>query len=282
MHPVHLPALVRLVREGHLAELALCDINILRPSEGDIVGPVPRAAWAALCAAVAASTSLRRLTAVRLLGATRWAVEALCKAVTGHATLQEVCVSGCTNFYGWPPYESEIPPEKARANKRADGRALARIIGANAPALRSLRFEHCFLGEPGLAAVLPALAVNTHLQLLGVWCAGRAAPLDYPLPPAPLSERFIDDVMRPALARSLSLRRLLLVPHHEALPDAKDALSAGPSSEETRRVRARLAALAEEVASRPHTDAAASRAWARCARRWAPLMAAAATAQERM
>jgi hypothetical protein len=249
----------------------------------ELYGPVTRARWAALCAAVKASTSLRSFTAVQLLNRAHWAAQQLFAAVTGHATLREVCVSGITNTFGWP---YELTPHEALARECVNGRALGRIIAANAPALRSLRFEDCVLGEPGLAAALPALAANTHLQLLGVWCAYRPQedlqrPHYNDLPPPPLSDAFIEQTMQPALARCASLRRFLFVPHDEQLRDAEVARMGGTGCEDrlraTRRVRAKLAALAQEVASRS-VDAGTARGWARCARRWA-LLTATATAE---
>jgi hypothetical protein len=281
--PGHLTPLARLVRAGLLTELMLRDEPVVNPPEIGLFTPVTRTGWVALCAAVKASTSLRSLTTVRLLNTARWAALQLFAAVTGHPTLREVCVSGITNIYGWP---NDLTPDDARAQQRVNGRALGRIIAANAPALLSLRFEDCFLGQAGLAAALLSLAANTHLQLLGVWCSCRQQeewqrppqPRYDDLVPARLSEAFIEQTMRPALARSVSLRRLMLVPHDEALPDEEDACTDG--CEETRRVRAQLAALAQEVASRAG-DAGTARGWARCARRWALLTAAATAERER-
>jgi hypothetical protein len=296
------PALARLLREGRLAELALRQDGDVRPSlwaDSRAWGAQPavrtlwtRCAaerdWRDLCAAIRASATLRRLTLSGLMAGARWALGPLLGAVTAHPTLQELCFSTTRAL---PPNErwrdddddeDEAPPQdddygvsRWVPDALVHGRALSRIIAANAPALRSLCYDG-FLGEPGLEAALPALAANTNLQLLGVWGVQRAWMPPHAEQPPVLRECFVTDVMRPALRASASLRAVRFVPYNEALPDEQDAdddseeeeeEEDAPEPDKAQRLRNALAALAQEVAVR-HGERRGARDWARATSRW--------------
>jgi hypothetical protein len=295
------PALARLLREGRLAELALRQDGDVRPSlwaDSRAWGAQPAARtlwtrcaaereWRELCAAMRASATLRRLTLSGLMAGARWALGLLLGAVTAHPTLQELCFS-TTRLVAFDRWRDDDDDDEDEAPSQDDdedygvsrwvpdavthGRALSRIIAANAPSLRSLCYDG-FLGEPGLEAALPALAANTHLQLLGVLCVQRAwMPPDREQPPV-LRERFVTDVMRPALRASSSLRAVRFVPYDEALPDEHDADDDSEEEEEEeedapeQRLHNALAALVQEVAAR-HGERRGARDWARAASRW--------------
>jgi hypothetical protein len=301
------PALARLLREGRLVELALRAFeprSLWReppvqerrraraaPPRKEFPLPTRCAAeceWRDLCAAIRASSTLRRLTLSGVLAGERWVLGPLVHAVTAHPALQELSFSETRNQYSAEEAHLEDAPPDYGASRwvpdaLSHGRALSRIIAANAPSLRSLCYDS-YLGEPGLEAALPALAANTHLQLLGVRCVQRAYISPIHDQPPTLHERFVADVMRPALCASASLRAVRFVPYDESLPDeqdaennAEDALKdASERDKAAQRLRNALAALADEVAAQ-HDERHGARDWARAASRWAAAATPAAT-----
>jgi hypothetical protein len=307
-----LPALTRLLREGRLKELALRggSSGPLWPDASE-TGRTPweRVAvsrgWREFCGGIRASTTLRALTLVKLTQNEPWALRPLTAAVMAHPTLREITFSStramedCSRWHhnAFPDDAADDTSDDADADAlvdgacgyaprwvrdaRAHGRALARIIGANAPALRSLCYEGV-LCEPGIEALLPSLGANTHLRQLGVWCVPPIRPADDDdTPPPAVRARFVTEVMRPALLRAAAagaLRCVRFVRAGEALPDAEDARHAAEGvdtrSEEpperdaaTQMLRHALAALAADVAAR-HEDRRAARDWAHVTRHW--------------
>jgi hypothetical protein len=294
------PALARLLRQGRLEALELRGNG----EESQSLWAAPHTPWSAcaaerkwraLCAALRACATLRQLTLSGMLAGARWVLGPLVAAVTAHPTLQALCFSATRSASACERAHSDDDHDGAShwvPDAVAHGRALHRIISANAPSLRALCFDG-FLTEPGLEAALPALAANTHLRLLGVWCTRRVYTPDGDEPPPALQERFVADVMRPALHASASLRRVRFVPYGETLPDGEDevedeegearaaARAAAPEREKAQqRLRNALAALSEEVAAR-HADRRAARDWARSTRRWTAAAPVATTAQPR-
>jgi hypothetical protein len=173
--PASAPALARLLGGG-LSRLAIIDMSLDLP------------------AALLLSHALRActtLTSFQLGHAELWddpaAAVLLLNALTGHRSLRELdlTVENAAN----------TPAEQAVA-----GASLSAVIGANAPALRTLAVTNCNLGDIGMGALVDALARNTHLRTL--LCAGNA-----------ISEDFARNRLRPAVEMNDSLRNLGSEPH---------------------------------------------------------------------
>ena len=78
---------------------------------------------------------------------------AILRALVGHPSLRTLRISG----------------EYANVdNRRAFGAMLGALIAADAPALRVLYCDNCWLGDAGLAPIFAALPGNCHLRELHV------------------------------------------------------------------------------------------------------------------
>jgi Ran GTPase-activating protein (RanGAP) involved in mRNA processing and transport len=141
---------------------------------------------ALLCAALRAS---RLLTfGLSESCARHWAdphdAGALLRALTGHATLRKLEMSGY-----------EVGRQFAAPLQAAAGAALAALLAADAPALREVDVSNNGLGDAGLAPIMAVLRSCKHL------CSLRC---DY----NGVSEAFARDVLLPAVRDNASLRAL--------------------------------------------------------------------------
>jgi hypothetical protein len=187
--PAHLPLLSRLVREGALETLELVVYETFRPADGD-------ARWAELCAALAASTTLRRLTLTGLCN-TPGAIAALCAGLVRHPVLERLSFSS----------REYLDQENIFVDQIVNSAALAALLTANAPTLAELRLPDAYLGEAGMRLVLAALTRNTHVRVLDCVCHS----FDFEQAPwQRLSARFVADVLLPAVRANTSLRTLKL------------------------------------------------------------------------
>jgi hypothetical protein len=147
--PASAPAIARLLRGGSLRELSI--------ENHAHVFDAPAAALVA--AALRANTTLTSLT----LGVELWddlaAATALLGALRAHPSLR------CLNLRF-----NEAGPHAAEA-----GAALAAIIAADVPALRTLDCSSCALGDEGMRAIAEALPANTHLHTLKAMLNGTTA-----------------------------------------------------------------------------------------------------------
>jgi hypothetical protein len=149
--------------------------------------------------ALRASTRLTGLNLRTFFAHNEGAAGAVLGALEGHASLRKLDASArrpCASF----------------------GAALARLVAADAPALRSLTASHCRLGDAGLAPLCEALRRNTHLRELRV--SGNHC-----------SAAFVRDALLPAVRANGSLRVL-------------EAGSAAAAAEACVAARARAAAAA--------------------------------------
>ncbi len=147
LSPASAPALARLLGGG-LARLAISDMQSL-----DLPSALP------LSHALRASMTL---TCLELRRVDFWhdpaAAVLLLGALAGHPSLRELNVS-CN--------EAATP-----ALQGAAGAALGAVVGANAPALRTLNVAGCRFGDVGMGLLLDALPHNTHLRTLWCWNNG--------------------------------------------------------------------------------------------------------------
>ena len=282
--PAELPALTALLQAGHLRELSLRCFNCDAQHDAWDAQPTPmllwalttvRARWRDLCSALAGSKLCRLGLAGPLAAGARWQLAPLVDSVTAHPTLEELTYSARFSH----DLEDEgrddddwVPTALAHA------RAMARIVAANAPALRALVLDVA-LGEPGLAAFLPSLAANTHLQLLSVWCIGMRIIKGSMIPdedgevPPVLSACFVETVLRPALLRSPSLRRVCFAPLHPYYYNAYDDDDDDDEHDDAewrvaeRALRRALAAIEDEVPQLHHARAYA-RDWVHATWHW--------------
>jgi hypothetical protein len=186
------PGLARLLAGTALTELELSNFD---DHEEAAAPPEMRFFDASLASllggALRANTTL---TCLELKNMGLWrdldAAEALLGALRGHASLRELDVRGNAIADG-------IADERA-------GAALAALLAANAPALRSLSFMECDARVECLEAVFQALAYNTHLHTLRTSSRMRRAAL----------EALVLDVLLPPLRTNLALRKLRLGDRH--------------------------------------------------------------------
>jgi hypothetical protein len=82
------------------------------------------------------------------------------------------------------------------------GAALGAVVGANAPALRTLDVAGCRLGDVGMGLLLDALPHNTHLHTLWCWNNG-------------ITGGFARERVLPAVQANLSLQELVFFSAHE-------------------------------------------------------------------
>ncbi len=189
LSPGSVPALVRLVGGGALAELDIC-------GDGRALLDVPAAL--ALGNALRASSTLTVVSlAYVALGGVFAAAAALLRALTGHPSLRSLDI--CC-FFGDDPEDQD-----------AAGALLAALVMANAPALTALNVSFCRLGDAGLRPLLNALPANTHLRKLS--CRGA-------------SDALVRDVLLPAVRANTSLRELGIGRRRESEPAAaREALA---------------------------------------------------------
>ncbi len=170
--PQSVPALVRLVGGGALAEL---DIR----GEDRQLLDVPAAL--ALGNALRASSTI---TAVSMRTVSLWhspaAATALLDALAGHPSLRSLNISS-----------NRADP----AVQEEAGAALGALVAANAPALTELDVTGCFLRDEGLGPLFDALPGNTHLRKLN--CGYNN-----------MSDAFVRERLLPAVRANSSLREL--------------------------------------------------------------------------
>jgi hypothetical protein len=162
-----LRALTRLVAGG---------VARLTVSRSELPGDALAEDVAAFADALRASTRLTGLNLRTFFAHNEGAAGAVLGALEGHASLRKLDASArrpCASFGG----------------------ALARLVAADAPALRSLTASHCRLGDAGLAPLCEALKGNTHLRELRV--SGNHC-----------SAAFVRDALLPAVRANASLRVL--------------------------------------------------------------------------
>jgi hypothetical protein len=176
LSPASVPALVRLIGGGALAELHTRGSHVW---QHNVLLDVP--------AAVALGNALRAsstLTALSLRASNLWrepaAATALFGALTGHSRLRSLNVSG---------------NQVDEASRDRAGAWIAALLAANAPALLELDVGGCSLLDTGLRPLLEALPANTHLRSLA--CSGNW-----------LTDDFTRDALLPAVRASSSLREL--------------------------------------------------------------------------
>jgi hypothetical protein len=197
------PALARLLRGTALRELRICEGFLRRPLLSDA------ASSAQLADALRANATLTRLALVNVdLFRTHAAALPLLAACASHASLAALDVS-----------HNHVP-----IDVRAEvGQALGALLAADAPALRSLDVTECWLGAPGLQALLDGLAHNASLTALR--CADNR-----------MSEAFAAEVLLPALRAHAALHTLAAASSdweaegHEPAKRAAEALVASRRS----------------------------------------------------
>jgi hypothetical protein len=144
---------------------------------------------APLCAALAESRSLRRLTLPMAVQGTSTLLEealaALIRSLVGHPTLSSVVLV----------HDGVVRPHAPPA--MAD--ELVALVAADAAALRSLVLP--MLGGPPLLQLLAALRANTHLRELSI---------ELPIGRPDQAEALVREWVLPAVAANTSLRRLTL------------------------------------------------------------------------
>jgi hypothetical protein len=165
------PALTRLLSAGSLTQLGIVGFQ----------QALERPLALALAAALRANTTLTSLT----LGVQLWddmvAATALLDALRAHPSLR--CLSVKENVAG--------------VHAATAGAALAALIAANSPALRTLDASWCELGDEGMRAIAEALPANTHLRTLDVSYNGMT--------PAFAATRFMTAVRANASLRNLDM-----------------------------------------------------------------------------
>jgi hypothetical protein len=144
------PALARLLGSRTLAELS---INNEKRTGYDPHGFVD-APGAVLLGDVLRTNAT--LTSLSLRGAQLWsnraAAAALLGALTGHASLRKLRIT----------HDLRYGPTKEEG--RHDGKLLAALVAANAPALKVLQVQDNKLGDAGLRPVFKAMSHNKHLR----------------------------------------------------------------------------------------------------------------------
>jgi hypothetical protein len=177
------PALARLLDGGTLTTLTLSGFRTLA-EEADT-----DAATAPLRDALRASSALTSLT----LRNTPFSLRTLLGGLIGHPSLRtlRVLLRGCAAYW------------------QVDA-ALTAIVAANAPALTALDVSSSRMGDARLAALLAALARNTHLRALDV--SGNA-----------LTAAFARDTLLPAARAARSLRELNAADDNVDWPAAREA-----------------------------------------------------------
>ncbi len=149
LSPASAPALAHLWAGGALKTLALIGESLLLLDEPAAV---------LLGNALRANTTLTSVTFKRVsLFSNAAAAAALLGALMAHPSLEKLDISD-NSFVG---FEQPTP-----AGLAAAGAPLGALVAANAPALRELRLEGCYLADAGLGPLLDALAGNTHLRVL--------------------------------------------------------------------------------------------------------------------
>jgi hypothetical protein len=111
----------------------------------------------------------------------------LLAALTGHASLRVLM----------------LDDNDARRSEAAAGAALGALVAANAPALTELSLCNSGLGDVGLAPLMDALGVNTHLRTLDISCT-QAESEQF----ARMSAPFARQRLMPAVLGSRTLREL--------------------------------------------------------------------------
>jgi hypothetical protein len=191
----------RLVRDGALTEL---ELSFRWAYSFDAAVP-----WQQLCDALRRCTSLKRLLCETLN------VDAMCAllaALEGHASVETLHIA-------------------ASADSSAVGAALARLVAANAPALRTLRITDT-LTEEHTRPLLLALSRNTHLRKLECMYVFDGTSAN---PGRHLPDAFLEDEARPAVRANSSLLALKLLP-----PGAAALLREYSDAQRWREVQLRL------------------------------------------
>jgi hypothetical protein len=171
LSPESVPALVRLVGGGAMAELYISGLRQLLD--------VPSALALGNALRLSSTLTAVSLPMVRLWRA-RGAGAALLRALAGHPSLRSLDIS--INRSDW-------------AGREEAGAVLAALVAANAPALQEIRVQDCNLGDAGLGPLFHALPANTHLTTLT--CSDNE-----------LSDVFVRDALLPAVRANTSLREL--------------------------------------------------------------------------
>lgn len=155
------PALARLLQRGSLTKLEVCCDGFPLASHASVLE---------LCAALRACRALTHLTlfACPLERAHHRSVAAVLGAAAALPALCEL------SLRGWRVQNTAV-----------FGLALAALLAANLPSLRSLRVPDCGLGDDGMAPIMFFLEANTHLRELD--CGGNN-----------LSEKFVRGCVAPA------------------------------------------------------------------------------------
>jgi hypothetical protein len=168
------PALARLLRGAALRELRIREGFLRRPLLSDAASSAP------LAEALRANATLTRLSLVNVdLFRTHAAALPLLAACGSHVSLAELDIS-----------HNHVPLDV----RDGVGRALGALLAADG-ALRGLNVTECWLGAPGLAALLDGLARNSSLTALR--CADNR-----------MSEAFAAEALLPAVRAHAALRHL--------------------------------------------------------------------------
>lgn len=188
------PHLARALRQGAL-QLLWLNRDSLPDNAASFLLDADGEALSDFCAALRGSKLVSlRLESIRLFRAPPASLRAVLQALEGHPTLHVLSISGNKKV------------NSSYASLQAASKAVAGLIAANSPALRSLSIGECGFDEERLGRIFAdALRSNKHLTALSCRQAPRHSPL---LAPVGVNACFARSRVLPAVRACPTLQEL--------------------------------------------------------------------------